>query len=84
MRSSFCVGIASAIVVTLSPSVTHAEPAAGLGLTVYSHADPASFDPQQFIAQQSRGRHWSRAWSVPGFGMVRQTRQKLPFLLDRR
>ncbi len=46
-----------------------------LGLTVYSAADPAQFDPQQFIAQQSRG-NWNALlpYQVPGFGVVHDVR----------
>ncbi len=43
-------------------------------VTVYSSADPAGFDPQQFIAQQRQGDHPNFAWQVPGFGVVRQIR----------
>lgn len=47
---------------------------ASLGLTIYSSADPAGFDPQQFIAQQRQGYNPMFAWQVPGFGVVRETR----------
>ncbi len=43
-------------------------------LTVYSSADPAGFDPQQFVAQQRQGRNPSAAWQVPGFGVVKEVR----------
>jgi len=46
----------------------------GPALTVYSHADPARFDPQQFIAQQRAGMNPDFAWQVPGFGVVKETR----------
>ncbi len=46
----------------------------GLSLTVYSSADPAGFNPQRFIAQQRAGTNPNVAWSVPGFGLVRETR----------
>ena len=46
-----------------------------LGLTVYSSADPAGFDPQQFIAQQRRGYRPDFASQVPGFGVVREVRE---------
>jgi hypothetical protein len=56
------------------------EPAAppaeeGPSLTVYSSADPAGFDPQQFVAQQRQG-YGNPAWiqQVPGFGVVKETR----------
>lgn len=47
----------------------------GPALTVYSTADPASFDPQQFIAQQKIGNNPNFAWAVPGFGVVKETRK---------
>ncbi|MFM1830945.1 MAG: hypothetical protein RLZZ558_1285 [Planctomycetota bacterium] len=43
-----------------------------VSLTVYSSADPAGFDPRQFMAQQQAG--WGMAMGVPGFGLVRETR----------
>ena len=46
----------------------------GPSLTVYSSADPAGFDPQQFVAQQRQGYNPSFAWSVPGFGIVKEVR----------
>ncbi len=47
---------------------------ADLSLTVYSSADPAGFDPQQFIAQQRQGYDPGYAGQVPGFGVVRDER----------
>ena len=44
-------------------------------LTVYSSADPASFDPRRFIADQRNGNGSSYVWQVPGFGLVRETRE---------
>jgi len=46
----------------------------GPSLTVYSSADPAGFDPQQFVAQQRQGYNPGFAWSVPGFGIVKEVR----------
>lgn len=46
----------------------------GPSLTVYSSADPAGFDPQQFIAQQRNGYNPNFAWQVPGFGVVKELR----------
>ena len=50
------------------------EPAPGVSLTVYSSADPAGFDPQQFIQQQ---RNWGsdNIWGVPGYGVVKVVRK---------
>ncbi len=45
-----------------------------VGLTVYSSADPAGFNPQRFIAEQRLGYNPSFVWQVPGFGIVRDTR----------
>ena len=49
-------------------------PAPGISLTVYSSADPAGFDPQQFIQQQ---RNWGSdsIWGVPGYGVVKVVRK---------
>jgi len=55
-----------------------AQPAAradeGTAVTVYSSADPAGFDPQQFIAQQRAGYNPNYVWQVPGFGVVKEIR----------
>lgn len=47
----------------------------GTSLTIYSSADPASFDPQRFIAQQVQGYNTNYVWQVPGFGVVKEVRQ---------
>ncbi len=47
----------------------------GPAVTVYSSADPAGFDPQQFIAQQKMGGNPNFAWQVPGFGVVKELRK---------
>lgn len=53
-----------------------AHPVAGqVGLTIYSTADPMSFDPQLFIAQQRMGEVPQFASQVPGFGVVRDMRR---------
>lgn len=44
-------------------------------LTVYSSADPADFDPRRFISNQRNGIDASYVWQVPGFGLVRETRE---------
>jgi hypothetical protein len=66
---------AAAIALLLTPFAAHAAPSdEGPSLTVYSSADPAGFDPQQFIAQQRQGRNPAYAWQVPGFGVVKEVR----------
>lgn len=52
-----------------------AGPAKERTITVYSSADPASFDPQAFIAQQRQGYNPNYISQVPGFGVVRETRE---------
>lgn len=47
----------------------------GPAVTVYSTADPAGFDPQQFIAQQRVGHNPNWVWQVPGFGVVKEVRR---------
>jgi hypothetical protein len=66
-----------ACVATSAPASAPTAPAAaaseGVSLTVYSSADPAGFDPRQFLEQQQSG--WSMIGGVPGFGLVRDTRR---------
>jgi hypothetical protein len=47
----------------------------GPSLTVYSTADPAGFDPQQFVAQQRLGGDAFWPWQVPGYGVVKEVRR---------
>ncbi|MCH2145297.1 MAG: DUF4139 domain-containing protein [Phycisphaerales bacterium] len=47
----------------------------GPALTVYSTADPAGFDPQEFISSQGTNDSSSYARFIPGFAVVRETRQ---------
>jgi len=47
----------------------------GPAVTIYSSADPAGFDPQQFIAQQRMGYNPFYANQVPGFAVVKETRK---------
>lgn len=51
------------------------QPSRDISLTIYSAADPAGFDPQQFITGMSRGLFdGDIGRDVPGFGVVRDTR----------
>jgi hypothetical protein len=43
-------------------------------LTIYSTADPASFDPQLLAQQRSANPYYAMQYKVPGYGVVRQTR----------
>ncbi|MEM6333212.1 MAG: DUF4139 domain-containing protein [Planctomycetota bacterium] len=81
-RSSFTparalCGLAACLTAAIvgSPAVADDPPAGqGVSLTVYSSADPASFNPQQFIANANRGHNPQFAYQVPGFAVVRDTR----------
>src|SRR5438876_10466488 len=59
------------------PTSPPREPAAdeGPSVTVYSSADPAGFDPQRWISQARSGYGNNAAWQVPGFAVVRETRE---------
>jgi hypothetical protein len=59
------------------PDIAFAAPETdeGPAVTVYSSADPASFDPQQFISQQRQGYSPDFAWQVPGFGVIKEIRK---------
>ncbi len=59
---------------TLKSTVPAVKAKPGISLTVYSSADPAGFDAQQFIAQQRQGGNPGAAWQVPGFGVVKEVR----------
>src|SRR5258707_776893 len=41
-------------------------------LTIYSSADPASFDPKQFAVEREAN---PAQFKVPGYGVVRETRK---------
>ncbi|MEY5061175.1 MAG: hypothetical protein RIS45_1096, partial [Planctomycetota bacterium] len=67
-----CTLLAAAV---LSATATSEEkPAEGVSLTVYSSADPAGFNPQQFI-QQQRSSGMDNVWGVPGYGVVKEVRR---------
>lgn len=58
-----------------APAPNDGDPAPGVSVTVYSSADPAGFDVQQFVAQQRSGNNPGFAWQVPGFGVVKEVRK---------
>ena len=64
----------SAAALLLVPMAAWAADEDGPSVTIYSSADPAGFDPQQFIAQQRMGYNPFYANQVPGFAVVRETR----------
>lgn len=58
----------------LCGAITSAAFSDDVAVTIYSSADPAGFDPQQFISQQNMGYNPYFAWQVPGFGVIKETR----------
>lgn len=66
-----CSLLAAAV---LHASTTADKPAEGVSLTVYSSADPAGFNPQQFI-QQQRMTGMDNVWGVPGYGVIKEVRR---------
>ena len=48
---------------------------AGFSLTIYSNADPASFDPQDYVRQQTLNSYYAQQNPLPGYGVVRENRE---------
>jgi hypothetical protein len=64
------------IIILLAMAVAaraQAQPEPQFSLTVYSTADPATFDPQD-LARQRVAYPWQQPPSLPGYGVVRETR----------
>src|SRR3954447_21503627 len=49
--------------------------ASGFALTIYSTADPATFDPQQLAQQKLMNPYNAWQMKLPGYGVVRETRK---------
>jgi hypothetical protein len=49
-------------------------PQAGFSLTIYSTADPATFDPQDYARQAAQNAYYFLQNPLPGFGVVRENR----------
>ncbi len=47
----------------------------GFSLTIYSNADPATFDPQDYVRQQTINPYYAQQSPLPGYGVVRENRQ---------
>ncbi len=74
ISAGLVIAISAAIAGAQEAPVQNAPPPEDVSLTVYSTADPAGFDPQQFIAQQRQGYNPYFAWQVPGYGVVKEVR----------
>jgi hypothetical protein len=46
----------------------------GFSLTIYSTADPATFDPQDYVREQTLNAYYARQNPLPGYGVVRENR----------
>ena len=74
-RRNFALAL---VVFLLSPAVIFAAvPAPGFSfsLTIYSNADPAAFDPQDYVRQQTLNSEYAQQNPLPGYGVVRENRQ---------
>lgn len=56
------------------PTTLPDEPPGNFALTIYSTADPATFDPQQAARQQQRGAQGDPSAYLPGYAVVREIR----------
>jgi len=78
--TNFKVIAASIITATLflraaradTPAPTPPPPQPGFSLTIYSEADPATFDPQQYLRAEP---YFARQNPLPGYGIVRENRE---------
>ena len=69
-----CIATSALSTSALAPASDLPKPTEGVSLTVYSSADPAGFNPQQFI-QQQRMSGMDNVWGVPGYGVVKVVRK---------
>jgi len=75
MKTPRAVASALAVAVLAGSGLAQDAKDEGPSVTVYSSADPAGFDPQQFLAQQRMGYGQEWAWQVPGFAVVKELRK---------
>ncbi len=52
-----------------------ANPEPGVSLTVYSAADPATFDPKQYLQMIAQNPYYAQQVPMPGYGVVRDVRK---------
>jgi hypothetical protein len=50
-------------------------PQPGFSLTIYSEADPATFDPQDYVRGQTDNPYYLQQNPLPGYGIVRENRE---------
>jgi hypothetical protein len=61
-------------IVICTASLSRAQDDPKFSLTVYSTADPATFDPQELARQRLMNPHNHHHLRLPGYGVVRETR----------
>ena len=70
---------ATALLITPAPAPAQEAARAGdrsdFALTIYSNADPATFDPKQFSRQRALNPYNPDQFRIPGYGVVRETRR---------
>lgn len=59
----------------VASSVLAADPQPGVSLTVYSAADPATFDPKSYLQMITQNPYYAQQMPMPGYGVVRDVRQ---------
>src|SRR4051812_45221928 len=68
-----------ATLILTSAAIAQQQPApadqSDFSLTVYSTADPATFDPQELARQQLANPYNRWQMRLPGYGVVRETRK---------
>ena len=52
-----------------------AQPPSGTSITIYSSADPAGFNPQEWVFNQQIGYNNVNPSQIPGFGVVQEVRE---------
>ena len=68
--------LSAAVALLFLPLIAYADPpVAGFSLTIYSNADPATFDPQEYTRQQTLNPYYAQQNPLPGYGVVRENRQ---------
>ncbi len=69
------IAIALAASLAFAPTLRAADPEPGVSLTVYSAADPATFDPQAYARLASQNTYYAQQTPMPGYGVVRDVRK---------
>jgi hypothetical protein len=66
--------VAAFVFASVSAAARGDAPQSGFSLTIYSTADPATFDPQDYARQAAQNAYYFLQNPLPGFGVVRENR----------